>query len=190
MCIRDRCGAGTITEKVQEKAKENDLYFPIDFASSGSSQIGGNISTNAGGIHVIKYGTFKEWVIGLEVVLADGTVLNLNNSLIKNQTGYNLKSLFIGSEGTLGIVTAATLKLCPQPGISKKAFIGLNDSSKMLEVLAKLRKKIPSLCMCEYVARNGLEKVINHNKKTDPFNDKWNHYVPVSYTHLTLPTKD
>ena len=110
-----RCGAGVITEQLQNFADEQGLLYPVDFASSGSSQIGGNISTNAGGIKVIKYGMTREWVAGLTVVTGAGEVLDLNMGLKKNNSGYDIRQLFIGAEGTLGFIVDATMRLSRQP---------------------------------------------------------------------------
>ena len=106
-----RVQAGVVTEQLQNYAEEQGMYYPVDFASSGSSQIGGNIGTNAGGIKVIKYGMTRNWVLGLTVVTGKGDILRLNKGMIKNATGYALQHLFIGGEGTLGLVTEAEIKL-------------------------------------------------------------------------------
>src|SRR5262245_16882331 len=106
-----RVQAGAVTEEVHRHVAEHGLTWPVDFASKGSSQVGGNIATNAGGVKVIRYGLTRQWVLGLEVVLMSGEVLELNGALEKNNTGIDLRQLFIGSEGTLGIITEATLKL-------------------------------------------------------------------------------
>ncbi|WP_421695516.1 FAD-binding oxidoreductase [Aestuariivirga sp.] len=108
--------AGTPLEDCQRAAVENGLFLALDLGSRGSCQIGGNLSTNAGGIRVIRYGMAREQVLGLEVVLADGTILSSMNRMLKNNAGYDLKHLFIGSEGTLGIITRAVLRLHPPPG--------------------------------------------------------------------------
>src|SRR6478736_5514871 len=110
-----RVQAGAITEAVHQHAAAHGLTWPVDFASKGSSQVGGNIATNAGGVKVIRYGLTRQWVLGLEVVLADGSILELNGALEKNNTGIDLRQLFIGSEGVLGVVTEATLKLVRVP---------------------------------------------------------------------------
>ena len=94
---------------------EKGLYYPVDFASSGSSQIGGNIATNAGGIRVIRHGLTRDWVAGLKVVTGTGAVLDLNHGLVKNATGYDLRHLFIGSEGTLGFIVEAQMRLAKAP---------------------------------------------------------------------------
>lgn len=107
--------AGVVTEQLQQFAESKDLYYPVDFASAGSSQIGGNIGTNAGGIKVIRYGMTRQWIMGLTVVTGKGDILQLNRGMVKNATGYDLRQLFIGSEGTLGLVTHAQIKLERQP---------------------------------------------------------------------------
>jgi FAD/FMN-containing dehydrogenase len=106
--------AGCVLARVQEAARDADRFFPLSLAAEGSCQIGGNLSTNAGGTAVLRYGMARDLVLGLEVVLADGRVLDQLRSLRKDNTGYDLKSLFIGAEGTLGVITAATLKLFPK----------------------------------------------------------------------------
>ncbi len=111
-----RVQAGAITEAIHHHCKPEGLTWPVDFASKGSSQVGGNIATNAGGVNVIRYGLTRQWVLGIQVVTANGDILELNGALEKNNTGIDLRQLFIGSEGTLGIITEATLKLAPLPG--------------------------------------------------------------------------
>ena len=110
-----RVQAGAVTAAVHEHTRPHGLTWPVDFASKGSSHVGGNIATNAGGVKVIRYGLTRQWVLGLQVVTATGAVLELNGALEKNNTGFDLRQLFIGSEGTLGIVTEATLKLARIP---------------------------------------------------------------------------
>ena len=107
--------AGVELQTIQEEADANDLLFPLDLGARGSCTIGGNLSTNAGGNRVIRYGMTRDLVIGVEAVLADGTIIDGLHKLRKNNTGYDLKQLFIGSEGTLGIITKAVLKLVPNP---------------------------------------------------------------------------
>ncbi len=106
---------GVVTQSIQELAKEKSLYFPLSFASEGSSQIGGNVSTNAGGVHVICYGPLRKWILGVKVVTGDGSALSLGRGLIKNAAGYDLLNLFVGSEGTLGLITEITLQLTNKP---------------------------------------------------------------------------
>ena len=110
-----RCQAGATVESIQLAAAEHGLTYPVDFASKGTAQIGGTIATNAGGVKVLRYGLTRDWVMGLEAVVADGSVCKTGGALVKNNTGYDLRQLFIGAEGTLGIVVEATLRLCPPP---------------------------------------------------------------------------
>jgi glycolate oxidase subunit GlcD len=131
---------GVITEELQNFAKEKGLYFPVDFASRGSSQIGGNVATNAGGIKVIKYGLIRNWVTSLKVVTGSGDVLELNKSLVKNATGYDLRQLFIGSEGTLGLVTEVTLKLTQAPKPANLFLLGVANLDAVMKVFATFRK--------------------------------------------------
>ncbi|MEE9254544.1 MAG: FAD-binding oxidoreductase, partial [Pseudomonadales bacterium] len=109
------CEAGVKTAQLQSYAREQELFYPVDFASAGSSTVGGNIATNAGGIKVIRYGLTRDWVAGLTVVTGCGELLELNRGLVKNATGYDLRHLFIGAEGTLGFVVDAQMKLAPMP---------------------------------------------------------------------------
>ena len=121
------CQAGVITKTLQDLATENNLLYPVDFASSGSSQVGGNISTNAGGIKVVGYGLTRNWVLGLKVVTGKGEILELNHGLVKNATGYDLRHLFIGSEGTLGFITEATMRLTRAPQNLSVLVLGVTD---------------------------------------------------------------
>ena len=131
--------AGCILATIQEAARAADRHFPLSLGAEGSCQIGGNLATNAGGVNVIRYGTARALVLGLEVVLADGTILNGLRSLRKDTAGYDLKQLFVGSEGTLGIITAATLRLYPDPGETSVALVAVAQSGDAVRLLAKLR---------------------------------------------------
>ena len=131
--------AGTPLERVQEAADQAGFLVALDLGARGSCAIGGNIATNAGGNRVIRYGMTREMVLGLEVVLADGTVLPSLNKLIKNNAGYDLKHLFIGSEGTLGVVTRAVLRLHPKPASVQAAFCGLADFTAVVGLLKSAR---------------------------------------------------
>ena len=134
--------AGCILADVQQAALAAGRMFPLSLTAEGSCQIGGNLSTNAGGINVLRYGTARQQVLGLEVVLADGTVWNGLRSLRKDTAGFDMKQLFIGSEGTLGIITAATLKLYPDPGETATVFVALGSANQAVELLALLREKL------------------------------------------------
>ncbi len=133
--------AGAVTEAVHEAAKPFGLTWPVDFASKGSSQVGGNLSTNAGGVRVIRYGLTRNWVLGLTVVTMDGEVLRLNGALEKNNTGIDLRQVFIGAEGTLGVITEALLKLAPLPNEenTRVCFFALRDISAVLDLFARAR---------------------------------------------------
>jgi FAD/FMN-containing dehydrogenase len=130
---------GCVLQTLQALAAEHDRLFPLSLGAEGSCQIGGNIATNAGGVQVLRYGNTRDLVLGLEVVLADGQVLNLLRALRKDNTGYDLKHLFIGSEGTLGIITAAVLKLFPAPHATAVAFAALQTPQQALQLLGLLR---------------------------------------------------
>lgn len=132
---------GVVTESLQEFAKTKNLYYPVDFAARGSSQMGGNIATNAGGIKVVRYGLTRDWVIGLEVVTGAGEVLHLNNGLVKNATGLDLRHLFIGSEGILGFITKATIKLAPKPPELKVLVFALDQLSSVMKVFSEFKNK-------------------------------------------------
>ena len=131
--------AGCILQRLQETAAEHQRLFPLSLAAEGSCEIGGNIATNAGGVQVLRYGNTRELVLGLEVVLASGEVWNGLRGLRKDNTGYDLKQLFIGAEGTLGIVTRAVLKLFPAPAATQTAFIGLDSPGQALELLSHMK---------------------------------------------------
>jgi FAD/FMN-containing dehydrogenase len=131
--------AGCILQTLQETAAANNRLFPLSLAAEGSCEIGGNISTNAGGVQVLRYGNTRELVLGLEVVLPSGEIWNGLKGLRKDNTGYDLKHLFIGAEGTLGIVTKAVVKLFPAPAATQTAFIGLASPRKALELLTHLK---------------------------------------------------
>jgi FAD/FMN-containing dehydrogenase len=155
--------AGCILKSVQEAAEAAGLLFPLSLASEGSCRIGGNLATNAGGTGVLRYGNARELTLGLEVVLADGRVWNGLKGLRKDNTGYDLKNLFIGCEGTLGIITAAVLKLFPKPRTRVTAFIGCPSPQAALAVFERLRDVAgPQLTAFEYMPHFGVEIVLKH----------------------------
>ncbi len=133
--------AGVPLETLQQAARQAGLLYPIDLGARGSATIGGTLATNAGGNSVLRYGMTRDQLLGLEVVLADGTVLSSMNRLIKNNTGYDLKQLFVGSEGTLGIITRAVVKLQPDAGTRATAFVGLQNFDQVLQLLTLARAK-------------------------------------------------
>ncbi len=134
--------AGVVLQEIQRKAAELNRFFPLSLGAEGTCQIGGNISTNAGGIQVLRYGNTRNLVLGLEVVLPDGRVWNGLRSLRKDNTGYDLKQLFIGGEGTLGIITAAVLKLFPRPTEQQSAWIGLETPDAAVALLGLMRERL------------------------------------------------
>ena len=134
--------AGATLQAVQEAAEAAGFYFPLDLGSRGSCTIGGNIATNAGGNRVLRYGMMREMVLGLEAALPDGTLVSSMNKLLKNNAGYDLKHLFIGSEGTLGIVTRAVLRLRPQPAAVMAALCGLASYEATLALLSSARNAL------------------------------------------------
>lgn len=134
--------AGVILETVQATAQQHDLLFPLNFGAKGTAQIGGIISTNAGGLRVVKYGMTRNLVLGLEVVLADGTILSNLKKIIKDNSGYDLKQLFIGAEGTLGVITKAVLKLKEAPKSRTSAWIGLNSYENVVRFLKKADRSL------------------------------------------------
>ena len=134
--------AGAILQNVQEAVAAEGLRFPLDLGARGSCTIGGNIATNAGGINVLRYGMMRNLVLGLEAVLADGTVVSSMNRMMKNNAGYDVKQLFIGTEGTLGIVTRAVLRLFPQPASRHAALVALQDFAAVTSFLSLLQRKL------------------------------------------------
>jgi FAD/FMN-containing dehydrogenase len=134
--------AGAVLEAVQRAADAENLLFPLDIGGRGSCTIGGNIATNAGGNRVLRYGMMRELVLGLEAVLADGTVLTSMNTMQKNNTGYDLKQLFIGTEGTLGIVTRAVLRLFPKPSSRQTALCAVTDYGHVLRLLGAAKRRL------------------------------------------------
>ncbi len=139
--------AGCVLAHVQQAAEAADRFFPLSLGSEGSCQIGGNLSTNAGGLNVVRYGMVRDLVLGIEAVLPDGTLFEGLKSLRKDNTGYDLRSLLIGAEGTLGVITAATLKLWPRMRSSATALLGLTEPAAALELLELLRT-----CAGEYLS--------------------------------------
>ena len=155
--------AGCILADVQAAAAVADLLFPLSLPSEGTCRIGGNLATNAGGTAVLRYGNARELVLGLEVVLADGRIWNGLKALRKDNTGYDLRHLFLGSEGTLGIITAAVLKLFPAPKSRVTAFVGCASPDAALEVFARLRGEAgEALVAFEYLPRLAIEIVLRH----------------------------
>jgi FAD/FMN-containing dehydrogenase len=155
--------AGCVLAAVQRAAQEAGRLFPLSLAAEGSCQIGGNLSTNAGGVNVLRYGTAREQVLGLEVVLPDGRIWEGLRGLRKDNTGYDLKQLFLGAEGTLGVITAAVLRLYPRPTAGATAWIALASPRQAVELLAALRERLGErISAFELVSRSCLEAVLSH----------------------------
>lgn len=137
--------AGVILENIQNAAQEKDLLFPLNFGAKGSAQIGGVISTNAGGLRVFRFGMTRNLVLGLEAVLADGTIISSLKKIIKDNSAYDLKQLFVGSEGTLGIITKAVLKLVEAPRSRNSAFVGINAYEQVVDFLKYMDKGLAGM---------------------------------------------
>ena len=134
--------AGVVLERVQEAAAEHDRLFPLALGAQGTCQIGGNLSSNAGGVNVLRYGMARDLVLGLEVVLADGQIWNGLKALRKDNTGYDLKQLFVGAEGTLGVITAAVLRLFPKPRETRTAWLAVPSPEKAVELFSFCRERL------------------------------------------------
>ena len=171
--------AGTVLKTIQDEAAKHGLLFPLSLGSEGSCQIGGNLSTNAGGTAVLAYGNMRQLCLGLEVVLPDGSIWNGLRALKKDNTGYDLRDLFIGAEGTLGIITAAVLKLFAQPKGRETVYAGVNDPESAL-TLFRLAQDLcgPALTGFELMPRIGIEFTTRHIPGVrDPLSEPYPWYV-------------
>ncbi len=161
--------AGAVLAAVQQAAADSARRFPLSLASEGSATIGGLVSTNAGGVHVLRYGMMRELVLGLEVVLADGRVLDGLKSLRKDNTGYDLKQIFFGAEGTLGVVTAASLKLVPIPAVREVAVAAAGSGQHALALLHRLKAATGAVSAFEVMNRLGVNLTVKNVAATrDP----------------------
>ncbi len=174
------CQAGVITQRLQEYAFERGLFYPVDFASSGSSQIGGNIATNAGGIKVIRYGLTRDWVAGLTVVTGTGDIIRCNRGLVKNATGYDLRHLFIGSEGTLGFIVEAEIRLAPGPKPQRVMVLGVNELDDILNLLQCFQQHVV-LTAFEFFSELALQKVTKRGDVPRPFSEPCAFYALVEF---------
>lgn len=181
--------AGVITEQLQQFAESKDLYYPVDFASAGSSQIGGNIGTNAGGIKVIRYGMTRQWIMGLTVVTGKGDILQLNRGMIKNATGYDLRQLFIGSEGTLGFVTHAQIKLERQPQDLNVMVLGMDSFNDVMNVLSAFQAQI-DLTAFEFFDDVAVDKLMAHGQVQEPFESRTKFYTLLEFEAPYEPIMD
>ena len=162
-------GAGATLSSLQAAARAGDLEFPVDLAARDSATIGGMVATNAGGVHVIRYGGMRSLVLGLEAVTATGEVLSRMSGLVKDNTGYDLSQLLVGSEGTLGIITAARLRLVPHLAERAVLLIGLDSTAAAMDLVSDLRSSLPSLTAAEIFYRDGMELVCRQTGLTPPW---------------------
>ena len=179
-----KCGAGVITEQLQTYAEEQGLFYPVDFASAGSSQIGGNIGTNAGGIKVIRWGMTRDWVAGLTVVTGKGEILQLNKDLLKNNTGYDMRQLFIGGEGTLGFVTEATMRLTRPPKNLTVLVLGVPELDHVMDVLNQFQSQM-DLTAFEFFSDKAMQKVLARGDVPAPFESSTDFYALIEFEAIT-----
>jgi FAD/FMN-containing dehydrogenase len=168
--------AGVVTATLQNFAREQGLYYPLSFASEGSSQIGGNVATNAGGIRVLRYGLTRDWVSGLKVVTGTGEVLELNRGLIKNASGYDLRHLFIGSEGTLGLIAEVTVRLADPPPPGKVLLLGLNNMDALMKIFGLLNSRL-KLSAFEFLTDKAMRHVRAGHNLPAPMDSDCSFYV-------------
>lgn len=172
--------SGVILENIHHAAEEADLLFPLSFGAKGSAQIGGVISANAGGLRVFRYGVTRQLILGVEAVLADGTVINSLKKIIKDNSAYDLKQLFIGSEGTLGIITRAVVKLVEAPKSRTSAYIGINDYNQVINFLKFLDKGLAgTLSAFELIWQKTYHKMTTAGETPPPLPYDYSYYVLV-----------
>ena len=184
------CGAGVTLERLQDHVRREGLDFPVDFAARGSATIGGVIATNAGGSLAARYGMTRAWVAGLEAVLADGSTMRRLRGLLKDNAGYDLTGLLVGSEGTLGVVTRARLRLTPLlpvRAVGLFAFASIEDAFALLHAL---RRRAPSFQAADYLHREGMELVCAHRGFAQPFREGHDTYVVVECAGHDDPTDE
>ncbi len=169
--------AGVTLEQLQQAAKEAGWFFPLDLGARGSCQVGGNTATNAGGNRVLRYGMMRQAVLGLEVALPDGTLLTMLDRVLKNNAGFDLKHLFIGSEGALGIVTRLALQLQPEPTSSITVMCAVPSFEAATLLLREARRQVPELAAFELMWHDYLDACAKANKKALPFTDAHPLYV-------------
>jgi FAD/FMN-containing dehydrogenase len=181
--------AGVILAHAQEAAAAHDRLFPLSLAAEGSATLGGNLATNAGGEQVLRYGSARALTLGIEVVLADGRVLDALSPLRKDNTGYDLRDLFVGSEGTLGVITAATLQLFPRPREQVTAWIGLDSAAGAVRLLSELRAALGErVSAFELISREALAQVLRHVEGTrDPLARPWPWAVLAEFGDTSAP---
>ena len=184
-----RCGAGVATQQLQDFAVKQGLFYPVDFASSGSSQIGGNIATNAGGIKVIRYGMTRDWVAGIKLVDGSGALLDLNRGLIKNNAGYDLRQLVIGAEGTLGVVVEATMRLTTPPADTSVLVVGAPNMRAVMRLLDTFQSKL-SLSAFEFFSDLAMQKVLDQSELQRPFETRAALYALLEIEHQLVSDVD
>lgn len=183
------CEAGCITEQIQHVAEGQGLLFPVNFGAAGSSHMGGNVATNAGGLNVIQYGLTRAWVAGLVVVTGGGEILDLNACLVKDTAGYDLKHLFVGSEGTLGIITKVSLRLTARPKSLRVMLFALPEPSAALAALLRLRGRL-KLTAFEIFPETAVQAVVNVSGQAHPFADNPASFYLLVEFETSAMTKD
>jgi FAD/FMN-containing dehydrogenase len=176
-----------VLEEVCQLVEAKDWYFPLDLGARGSCRIGGNVSTNAGGNRVLRYGTTRDLVMGIEVVLPDGTVLNMLRRLIKNNTGLDLKHLFIGTEGRYGIITKVMLRLFPKPERRYSALLAMNSFDQITGLLKFARATMAQLSSFEVMWKNYITVAAEVTKNAVPFDGEYEYYVLVEIEGADSP---
>ena len=179
--------SGMVLEEVCQLVESKDWYFPLDLGARGSCRIGGNVSTNAGGNRVLRYGTTRDLVMGIEVVLPDGTVLNMLRRLIKNNTGLDLKHLFIGTEGRYGIITKVMLRLFPKPERRYSALLAMNNFAQITSLLKFARATMSQLSSFEVMWKNYITVAAEVTGSAVPFNGAYQYYVLVEIEGVDSP---
>ena len=178
--------AGVIIENVNSILEKKDFIFPLNMSSIGSSQVGGAIATNAGGMNVIKYGSIRNNILAVEVVLANGEILSLGSNLIKDNTGYNLKDIFCGSEGTLGIITKARIKIYPKPFDHTTCFVSVNSIEKVINIFKYINKNFSEkIERIEFISDLSFELCLKHhliNKRF--FQKKTKYYLLIKFIYF------
>jgi FAD/FMN-containing dehydrogenase len=178
--------AGVIVENANSKLENNGFIFPLNMSSTGSSQVGGAIATNAGGMNVVRYGSMRNNILSLEVVLANGEILLLGSNLIKDNTGYNLKDIFCGSEGTLGIITKARIKIHPKPIDHSTCFISIDSIENVIDIFNYVRKNLSeNIERIEFISDLSFELCLKHkllNKRF--FQKKTKYYLLIKFIYF------
>lgn len=182
--------AGATLQAVKEAAESKKLFFPIDYAAKGSSQIGGNIATNAGGVRVVQFGSMRDWVLGMTVVTGKGDIIKLNGNLHKNRSGYDLEQIIIGSEGTLCLVTEAVLKLTTPPPNATRVLASLLNTESALSLLENLRINGFTVCLFEFFDNSSLDLVIKHRGMKFPFSSEANGYLLLECAQTDSSTEE